>query len=64
MVLFYQFIHFCQEKFGKILGNIRILLYLCRRNISTARTGCASAIQASLIAFGLLCPCGQNLKQL
>lgn len=31
MVLFYQFIQFWQEKFGKILGNIRILLYLCGR---------------------------------
>ena len=36
------------------------MLYLCSRK--AARTGCASAIQTSLIAFGLHRPCTVKLK--
>ena len=37
--------------------------YLCRQiNNLSARTGGASAIRASSIAFGLHCPCQQNSK--
>jgi hypothetical protein len=39
--------------------NLGKLLYLCSRK--AARTGCASAIEASFIAFGLHRPCTVKL---
>ncbi len=41
-------------------NNLGKLLYLCSRK--AARTGCASAIEASFIAFGLHRPCTVEFK--